>query len=342
MIKLFVIYGGKQEFAQWDLDQMVTNPCMKEGDEVVFRACGKAYETTAFVKNGEVVADVPNFLLRKAGKITVDLGWGLDVHMDCRTVFNVTAQEKPEGYACECNIKERAVDGSPDWNAAEGEPGHVLNRTHYKEWQEMFAEAEIDATASVEHPVNFLPDVGTKCEVVYNGIAYNCVLGKAEGDGVTGYYLGNFALMSGTGDTGEPFVIAMDGDGAALTLMCIDLTGAETATVSIKGQITKRIDKEYLPNATPFYVDVVKDGSAYTTEVTLSEMLEAINEGMKLVVRWVVEASGGNPSITYLHYLTAEWSTGAGGYAWSFGSGHNFNIISAPNSEELTVTYASS
>lgn len=106
---MFTIYGGKQEFAQWDLNQMVTNPCMNAGDSVVFKAHGKAYETTAYKYGGEVVADVPNFMLQKPGIIRVDLHWGLDVHLNCRTYFDVTAQDKPEGYDCDCNIKHRPV-----------------------------------------------------------------------------------------------------------------------------------------------------------------------------------------------------------------------------------------
>lgn len=109
---MFTIYGGKSEFTQWDLDQLVTNPCMKEGDDVVFKACGKVYETTAFVQDGEVVADVPNHLLQKPCSIIVDLGWGLGVHMDCRTTFNVVASEKPDDYVCSYNIKPRGTQAN--------------------------------------------------------------------------------------------------------------------------------------------------------------------------------------------------------------------------------------
>ena len=71
---MFTIYGGKQEFMQWDLDQFVTNPCMQEGDEVVFyNSHGATYVVKAFVQNGEVLADVPNYLLQMDGNILVDL-----------------------------------------------------------------------------------------------------------------------------------------------------------------------------------------------------------------------------------------------------------------------------
>lgn len=136
---MFSIYGGATEFKQWELDKLVMNPCMKEGDEVVFHGYGKVYEATAFLKDGEVVADVPNFLLQKSGSIRVDLGWGLDCHLDCRTTFTVVAQEKPDDYVCKYNLPDRSAKSGgsgdtsapSDWNAAEGEPGHVLNRTHW-------------------------------------------------------------------------------------------------------------------------------------------------------------------------------------------------------------------
>lgn len=104
---MFRIVGKQPNFKQWDLDQLVTCDCLKEGDDVVFRSGGKTYETTAFAQDGMVVADVPNFILQKADSFRVDLGWGLKCHLDCRTTFDVEAMEKPEDYVCTENIKQR-------------------------------------------------------------------------------------------------------------------------------------------------------------------------------------------------------------------------------------------
>lgn len=110
---MFTIYGGKTEFQQWDLDQLVTNECMKAGDEVVFRnAHGETYVVKAFEQDGAILADVPNYLLMKDGNILVDLEQGLEHHTDCRTTFNVIAREKPEGYNCECNIPNRETNNN--------------------------------------------------------------------------------------------------------------------------------------------------------------------------------------------------------------------------------------
>lgn len=108
---MFNIYGGATEFNQWDLDQFVTNDCMKAGDEVVFRnASGETYVVKAFEQNGEVLADVPNYLLKKAKNILVDLEQGADKHDDCRTVFTVVAQDEPDGYDCKYNVPDRSAD----------------------------------------------------------------------------------------------------------------------------------------------------------------------------------------------------------------------------------------
>lgn len=108
---MFTIYGGKTEFEQWDLDQLVSNPCMKEGNEVVFKnSHGETYVTKAFKRGGEVLADVPNYLLQKHGNILVTLEQGADRHTECETIITVRAKDKPEDYKCSGNIKERKQD----------------------------------------------------------------------------------------------------------------------------------------------------------------------------------------------------------------------------------------
>lgn len=113
---MFSIYGGATEFNQWELDKLVTNPCMKEGDDVVFRnSTGETYVVRAFAQNGEVMADVPNYILQTAGNILVDLVQNQDRHDDCRTTFAVKAADKPDGYECTCNTPDRPVKIDPKY-----------------------------------------------------------------------------------------------------------------------------------------------------------------------------------------------------------------------------------
>lgn len=125
---MFTIYGGKTEFEQWGLDHLVTCSCLKKGDPVVFHGFGKNYETRAFEKDGRIYADVPNQILQESGRIRVDLGWGRDCHLDCRTYFNVVAREKPSDYEFHTNIKYKEAEnsggftGSVKWEDIENKP----------------------------------------------------------------------------------------------------------------------------------------------------------------------------------------------------------------------------
>lgn len=123
---MFEIYGGGTELKQWELNKTVTNPCMKEGDDVIFRnAHGQTYVVKAFEEGGVIQADVPNYLLQKSGNILVDLEQGLEHHTECRTTFTVVAQDKPENYDCQCNVPDRPaknVGGVSSWNDLTDKP----------------------------------------------------------------------------------------------------------------------------------------------------------------------------------------------------------------------------
>ena len=121
---MFEIVGSNQNFTQWELNKLLVNPCMKAGDEVVFRnSSGKTFVTYAWNKDGEVVVDVPNVLLQYPLNILVNLGQGLDLHSECETVFSVIEAEKPENYKCVDNIKRPTPSsGVSSWNDLTDKP----------------------------------------------------------------------------------------------------------------------------------------------------------------------------------------------------------------------------
>lgn len=83
---MFVIYGGGNEFQQWEQGKKLTNEHMAAGDCVIFRnAGGKTIPVTARQDGGEVVVDVPNELLMHHANIVVDLKH----RPTCRTHFKV-------------------------------------------------------------------------------------------------------------------------------------------------------------------------------------------------------------------------------------------------------------
>lgn len=290
---MFKIYNGATEFKQWDLDQLVVNDCMKEGDEVVFCAHGKAYETTAFVQDGKVVADVPNFLLQESGEIRVDLGWGLDVHLDCRTYLTVTAQAKPKNYVCEYNIKDRtekgvaggSTGGDCDWNI-------MKNKPFYSEIGEVVILPETTVEIDPETGEGDLMDVlslvvGNTYLVNWNGTAYPCVAESFDMNGIPATALGNIGAITGVGMTDEPFfLLAASAEnaeeiGAGGGIVVLD--GSTSATISIytEGEIVKTIDPKYLPEALQFGEERVQPGFVH-----LDETITAGQSSMEIQLAW--------------------------------------------------------
>ena len=107
---------------------------------------------------------------------------------------------------------------------------------------------------------------GDTYTVVYNGAEYRCVAKEFSEGGETAQILGNFDLMTGTGDTGEPFVFIPTPDAMVAEMgcygVCYALDGAEAITLAISGGVHK-IDPKYLP-----------EGIGYETESTLTTYLE--------------------------------------------------------------------
>lgn len=100
-----------------------------------------------------------------------------------------------------------------DWNAKEGEPGHVLNRPFYTEYGDpivLLPETTLTVMEEMDG-MGVLPEVldisaGMVCAVMYNGTEYECDCIEYNMDGTTAYLLGN-TMAIGEADTGEPFLI---------------------------------------------------------------------------------------------------------------------------------------
>lgn len=241
---MFEIVGREEQvFEQWEQGAKVSNPCMKAGDQVVFRSHGKVHATIAFEENGAVVADVPNFLLKEHGEIRVDLGWGLDGHIGCRTFFLVNKADKPAGYKCEDNA-------SPDTRISFND---LKDRPFYEETEVLFDQT-IEFANTQYKTSNVLPiAVGDTVNVTWDGTAYECVAIEVESGAI---FVGNSATMGGA-NTGEPFAIAIvPGNG---TMMLGD---DGNHTVKIEVSKVKTIDPKYIPAGVGGGVVIVQDSAA--------------------------------------------------------------------------------
>ena len=157
---------------------------------------------------------------------------------------------------------------TPDWNAAEGEPGHVLNRTH---WSDGVETVEILPTCTPMYDEDegyfIIADapaleVGKNYTVNYNGTEYTCVGLDATPLGEPGVYVGDLYTATGgqvgTAPTGEPFVIASSNAEGVQAMMILDMTGETEVTLSISETRenihkldNKYLDIDWLPKYTP-------------------------------------------------------------------------------------------
>ena len=137
------------------------------------------------------------------------------------------------------------VNQQKDWNQNnEKANDYIKNRTHWTGYGEIIPETTPVYNESIgyylfESNADFIE--GRSYTVNWNGVDYttNCVLA----DGLL--CLGNTAAVSGTGNTGEPFVIAYSID--ALMYGAIPLDGSTEITFSIFGEIDHKIPDVYLP-----------------------------------------------------------------------------------------------
>jgi hypothetical protein len=96
------IYDGRTSFYQWDINQKITAPWLKVGDE--FHITNLRQSTTPVLKayelNGVVVVDIPNILLQQSYPIFVYRYIETDdmAFTSNKFVFDVKQRQKPDDY----------------------------------------------------------------------------------------------------------------------------------------------------------------------------------------------------------------------------------------------------
>lgn len=149
----------------------------------------------------------------------------------------------------------------PDWNAAEGEPGHILHRTHYESWVDVLPETVISFEGGLyESESDVALVLGETYKVTWNGEVYTC-----ESVGVEGQV--GIGDMSETGE--YPFIIGTD-----YGMLFIISTGElETVTVAIQKRHIEKLPQKFLPDSTAVYIIKVPEGEVNEEDPiwTLSE-----------------------------------------------------------------------
>lgn len=153
----------------------------------------------------------------------------------------------------------------PDLSAGPGEPGHVLNRTHYSEVEEIELLPE---TAGM--PQNFsgydgfaIPGAlssllpGKTYKVKYNSVEYTVTSFEMPASWNNMVAMGNTVAIGGA-NTGEPFAMVQlpaEYQAMGVCVFVIPLDGSQSVSVSITWvrEIVHKLDMKYLP--TPMIIN---------------------------------------------------------------------------------------
>lgn len=174
--------------------------------------------------------------------------------------------------------EEESAEAVPaDWNAAEGEPGHVLNRTHYKGMVELVNGTGVwnDDMGGMIIETDAELVAGKTYAITYNGVEYTCTAFDTD----DGPAIGNGAEF-GLEDTGEPFIMLI----VVGMLLVFDLNGATEATVRIVGETVVTLPREYLPSMSCVIdvedVDTDNNNKFVTLTYNTTELVQFLKNGL--------------------------------------------------------------
>ena len=173
-----------------------------------------------------------------------------------------SAIQSIDGLATEQYVDNKVAGLTPDWNAPEGELGHILNRTHWKDEDitvtEILHETVLSAFDMGDGTMVYGVESGVDIQanknytINYRGVEYNCTAVKVQGI-ESELYLGNIYAIGAPGSTpsNEPFVIvAVPEDGA---IIIVDIDGnTDDLTISIAyvedNSVYHKLDAKYIPD----------------------------------------------------------------------------------------------
>ena len=282
-----MLKDGPKIFQQWDenrklevLDSRCTQVHFANANSELALVCPVVEE-----KGIRVVA-VPNILLQEALELVAYL---TQTDADGRTTlytarFQVLPRKQPENYVYTPTqvlryeqleqwlreLEQRSVnsvngvapdemgnvqlpipEAAPsDWKAAQGEPGHIANRTHWVErgTVEIMPKTVLDMTAGETVLPNKLGlEAGKAYTVMWNGTSYTCTAVAAEEDGITLVAMGNLTGIPNK----EPFFMFEVPDelaeeiGFAVGISCWS-SGRIPVAIYTDGDIVHKLDNKFV------------------------------------------------------------------------------------------------
>ena len=238
-------------------------------------------------------------------------------------------------HADEFALKTDIVNS--DWNAQQGEPGHVLNRTHYEETVvnevEYFAEQVLTFTTNgsgknlitVTNPSGENLVLGDKYIVIFDGERYECVAKEP------GYNIGNLALVSDTYEnTGEPFRVGGMNLGQKLQFFA-ETPGDHTIAIYKVSEetVVHKLPEKYLPDiAKPYVIDLTGseelnlDSDSIITTISYDEFAQHWWDGGILTIKFAVDEMPVTVYPSVVNVMPGQW------FAFSFFSTISKGVVS--------------
>ena len=315
MISLVCNNETGDKLRQYDLNRRIVVYAKNTVEEIWFRKGGLKL-AVPFIKDGEgVIAEVPNIMLKEFGVMTAE---AISIAEDGVTHnekqnFYVHKRDMPAGYIYTetetIGVLNNDGGGQSDLNAAEGEPGHVKNRTHYSEFVEKVRLDETTVELNDENGGQILLDgsfeVGDTYTVKWNGVEYSGTI----------VYMGGFAAGGNlkyfddtlTEEYTEPFGI-VSADGMCVMMSFEALPLAVTVSVKVVGETVQRLPAKFAPS----YIITDVDGTAINE--SFDNFADVLWNGGTVCVRTKTENG-------YTAYNVVGW-----GYGYSEETGGAFTL----------------
>lgn len=230
-------------------------------------------------------------------KLMADTSSGIHIGSEAPTDKNVsvwidTDEEAPGGGSGGGGM------GGADWNASEGEPGHVLNRTHYKKITPTVLLAETSGQSADMSSLGFpgfamylLQQLtfkeGTTYDVIFNGVTYPCTAywSPLLSCTVIGNPAFGNAMVGNTlfPNTGEPFNIFFYSDYGVTFIATASAMDVTISIVENTEDVTP-IPCEYVD--TTFRIRLWGGTSArpYAIDRTWQEICDALDAGKQVYI----------------------------------------------------------
>lgn len=180
----------------------------------------------------------------------------------------------------------------PDWNAAEGEPGHILNRPFYESTEVLF-DQRVEVLSEERMIEGALPiSAGDLVKVTWNGVEYECTAFTGANNLV---FFGNTGFMGGE-DNGIPFAMATGTiDGQEMFGIIAPYFVGQTVSVKVEGLVVKTIDPKFIPAGVGGGVVIVTESEPNQTasgvatasmqwfaSISLASIAKAVYEGKQV------------------------------------------------------------